>query len=149
MIAMTSVLRNRYLLCTVGIATSYLLFEILRVNHFIGTLLRGEQYYHYYLMYVPVLLVLFFLYTMRRRSFESLGWSLVFGIVAGYIAGLIAYFFVVLTMGDGFARVANNARDFEHFLAMISAPLLYLSWIYGAFSAAGVYLINKRAARTK
>lgn len=146
---MDSLLRNRYVLCGVGIAITYVVFAILQANHFVSTLLRGDQYYSYYSMYVPALFALFCLYIVRARSFEKLGWSLVFGIVAGYVAGLAAYFFVVFSMGDGLVRIANSATNQEHFLIMLSAPFLYLSWAYGGLAALSVYLIKKRVARTQ
>lgn len=145
---MDSLLRNRYILCGVGIAITYLVFAILQLNHFVSTLLRGDQYYSYYLTYVPALFALFCLYIARGRSFEKLGWSLVFGVVAGYVAGLAAYVFVTFSMGDGLARLANSARNLESFLVMLSAPFLYLSWAYGALAALSVYLIKKRVARS-
>jgi len=141
-------LRNRYILVGAGIAITYVLFSILQVNHFVGTLLRGDQYYSYYLMYMPTLFAFFCLYVMRAHSFEKLGWSLVFGVTAGYVAGLAAYVVVVFSMGDGFARITNSARYLESFLIMLLAPFLYLSWVYGALAALNVYLIKKRTEST-
>lgn len=144
---MNSLLGNRYILCGAGIAITYILFAILQVNHFVGTLLRGDQYYSYYLMYVLALFGFYSLYMVRGRSFEKLGWSLAFGIVAGYLAGLVGYFFVAFSMGDGFTRIANGARDLESFLIMLSAPFLYLSWVFGALAALSIYILKKRVAR--
>jgi hypothetical protein len=146
---MSSLLRSRYVLCGAGIAIAYVVFAIFQANHFVSTLLRGDQYYNYYLMYVPTLFALFCLYVARTRSFEKLGWSLVFGVVAGYVAGLAAYIVVVFSMGDGLARIANSARDLKSFLIMLSAPLLYLSWAYGALAALSIYLIKRRVAATE
>lgn len=76
----------------------------------------GDQYYSYYLAYVPALFALFCLYATRAGSFEKLGWSLVFGVAAGYAAGLAAYVVVVFAMGDGLARITNSVRDVKSFL---------------------------------
>jgi hypothetical protein len=144
---MNSLLRNRYILCAAGIAIAYVVFAIFQANRFVSNLLRGDQYYSYYLAYVPALFALFCLYATRAGSFERLGWSLVAGVVAGYVAGLAAYVVVVFSMGDGLARMANSARDLKSFLIMLSAPLLYLSWAYGALAALSVYLIKRRVAK--
>lgn len=137
-------LRNRYVSSAAGIAITYILFSILQANHFIGTVLRGDQYYSYYLMFTPTLYAFFCLYVIQSHSFEKIGRSLVFGVVSGYVAGLAAYVVVVFSMGGGFARITNGGRNIENFLVMLLAPLFYLSWIYGALSALSVYLMRKR-----
>jgi len=144
MTVITSLLRNRYVVCAVGTAVTYVLFALLQVNHFVATLLRGDQYYRYYLTFVPVLFVLFCIYATRFSSFQKLAWSLGFGAVAGYVAGLAAYILVVFSMGDGLARIANSAGDIQGLGVMLAAPFLYLSWAYGAFAALSVYLIRRQ-----
>lgn len=138
-------LRNRYGLSGVGVAISYVVFAIFQANHFVSTLLRGEQYYYYYLVYVPTLFALFCLYFMRASAFDKIGWSLVFGAVAGYVAGFAAYIILVIAMGNGLARIANSVKDIDGFLILFSAPLVYLSWVYGALSAFIVFVIRKKS----
>lgn len=143
--AVSSVMRSRYLVCGLGIAAIYIVFAVLQANHFVNTLLRGEQYYVYYLAYVSGLYVILCLYWSSLKLFAHVGWSLAFGAVAGYAAGFIAYFAVVFSMGHGFSRIANSATDLQRFLTMLFAPFIYLSWAFGALTALVVYLVKKRA----
>jgi hypothetical protein len=130
-----------YVLVGVGVGIAYAVFSILQINHFVGTLLRGDQYCFYYLIYLPTLLFFFCLYIARIQSFSNWKWLLIFGTITGHISGIIAYFAVIFFMGDGFVRIANSASDLEHFLYMLLVPFVYLGWAYGATTALSIYLL--------
>lgn len=141
-----SIFRNRYVLCAVAIAITYLLFSVLPANKFVKSLLRGDQYRTYYLAYIPALFTILCLYMRRRRSYGKVG-SIVFGAFFGYLAGLGAYILVVFSMGGGLVRLQNSAEGLAGILLIFSAPLLYLSWAFGAFSALTIYLFEEKLRR--
>lgn len=146
---MNIMLKNRYAICAVGIAIVYVIFEVIQVNHFLSTILRGDNYYRYNVLYLPALFVVFCLYSARAGSFERLGWSLLFGCVAGYIVGLFASVFMAFLMGDGATRIANSIRDMKYILAVLVAPALYMSWLYGGLLALFIYLVKKMVTKSR
>jgi hypothetical protein len=140
---LNSAIRSRYVVYGLAIVTTYVVFAVLYINHFVGTLLRGSQYDVYYLAYLPILYLFFCTYGVRPHAFGKIGWSLGFGGLAGYAAGLIAYFAVVFSMGDGLVRIANSATNVTQSLGMLAVPIMHFGWAYGALAAVLVYLFKR------
>jgi len=141
-----SAIGSRYVVYGLAIGATYVVFALFQVNHFVSTILRGDQHYAYYLTYIPALYLIFCLYGMRRNAFIKFGWSLWFGVIAGYVAGLFAYFAVTFSMGNGFSRIANTVNNVAEAFGVLTLPAIFLSWAYGALAAAlVVYLFRRRS----
>jgi hypothetical protein len=66
---LNSAIRSRYVVYGLAIIATYVVFAVVYINHFVGTLLRGSQYDVYYLAYLPILYLFFCVYGMRPHAF--------------------------------------------------------------------------------
>lgn len=136
---MKALLTNRYVLSVAAVVLTYFLLEIVQINHFLRTVLRGENYYRYYVLYLATLLILVLLYSAKFKSHQSAWRSVFVGLGGGYLAGLVASVILAFWMGGGLERITNSTRDLEGVLVLLGGPFIYMSWLYGALVMLSVH----------
>lgn len=128
------------LMVTTSEALVYLLAAITGINQWPWMFLK-DHYRYYAIVYVIslwcLLVAMCFLKAVRERPFVLFP----FGLVAGYVAGLMAFFFMPLLMPHGLERFLRLPR-LEDWLVILMEPLLCLSWLLGGLTTAVVVAID-------
>lgn len=123
-------LRAVVALGSVGVA--YGLSSLLRINHFVWTLLK-DRYYEYVSIFLPLLAIWCCVYLFIRIDGRSglIGASFA-GLVGGYICGLLAFLLLPIYGNDAGRRIFT-AGDLGS--ALFLSPLIAMNWFTGLIAA--------------
>jgi hypothetical protein len=137
------------ILVGVSLTLAYLLAFLTFMNQWINFWLRGSYYLSYQAIFLTLLLILF-LIRLRRHHIEQLpGISLIiFGGVAGYVAGAIAFLLHPIFQENGVHQVLTTLQfpAREAAIAFFWFPVRLLSWLFGAITGMVIVLISRRIA---
>jgi len=138
---------QQVILVGLSLSLTYLIALLTFMNQWINFWLRGSYYYSYQAIFLTVLLF-FFLVRLRRQHSERLsGITLIlFGGVAGYLAGLIAFLLHPIFQENGVHQVLITLQfpAREAVIAFLWFPVRLLSWLFGAITGVVVLLISRR-----
>ncbi|MEP6934280.1 MAG: hypothetical protein ABI988_10120, partial [Nitrospirota bacterium] len=145
--ARSSRVAQHIMLVGVSLSLVYLLAFLTFMNQWINFWLRGSYYLSYQAIFVTVLLLLF-LVRLSRHHFGNLhGISMIiFGGVAGYVAGVIAFLLHPIFQEHGVNQVLATLQfpAHESVIAFLWFPVRLLSWLFGAITGTVIVLISRR-----
>lgn len=131
---------------------SYLIALLTFMNRWINFWLRGSYYLSYQAIFLTLLLVLFLVRLTRHHTGQQLpGISMIiFGGVAGYVAGLTAFLLHPIFQEKGVHQVLTTLQfpAREAVMAFLWFPVRLLSWLFGAVAGILIVVISRRLARS-
>jgi hypothetical protein len=110
-------------------------------------LVRGSYYLSYQATLLTLLLILFLVRLSRHHNGQVPGISMIiFGGVAGYVAGLIAFLLHPIFQENGVQQVLATLQfpAREAVIAFFWSPVRLLSWLFGAMTGALMVVISRR-----
>ncbi len=123
---------SRVVLALVAVGVAYGISSLLRINHFVWTLLKG-RYYQYVSIFLPLLAIWCCVYLFIRLDGRA-GFirASVAGLVGGYICGVLTFLLLPI-YGSNAARRIFTTRDMGDMLFL--SPVIALSWVTGLIAA--------------
>ena len=134
------------MLVGVSLALAYLIAFLTLMNRRIHFWLRGPYYLSYQAMFLSLLLVLFLVRLRRHRAEQLPGISMIiFGGIAGYVAGLIALLLHPIFLENGLQQVLATLQfpAREAVIAFFWFPVRILSWLFGAITGMVIVVLSR------
>jgi len=138
---------QQVMLVGVSLSLAYLIAFLTLMNRWISFWLRGSYYLSYQVIFLSVLMIFFLIWLSRHHSGPPCGFSIViFGAVAGYVAGLVAFLLHPIFLEDGVDQVLATLRfpAPEAVIAFLWFPVRLLSWLFGAITGMVTVLIGRQ-----
>ena len=135
------------ILVGVSLSLAYLIAFITLMNRWINFWLRGSYYLSYQAIFLTVLVIFFLVRLRRQHDGKPLGISMImFGGVAGYAAGLIAFLLHPIFQENGLHHILTTLQfpAREAVIAFFWFPVRILSWLFGAITGTVMVLISRR-----
>jgi hypothetical protein len=135
------------LLVGVSLSLAYLIAFLTFMNRWINFWLRGSYYLSYQAIFLTVLLTLFLVWLSRHHAGHLPGISMIiFGGVAGYVAGVVAFLLHPIFQENGVNQVLATLQfpAREAVIAFFWFPVRLLSWLFGAITGMVMVLISRR-----
>ena len=135
------------MLVGVSLSPAYLIAFLSFMNRWISFWLRGSYYLSYQAIFLVLLLILFLIRLSRHHNGQLPGISMIiFGGVAGYLAGLIAFLLHPIFQEDGIHQVVATLQfpAREAVMAFLWFPVRLLSWLFGAITGLVMVVISRR-----
>jgi len=136
------------MLVGVSLSLAYLIAFLTLINRWINFWLRGSYYFSYQAIFLTLLLVLFLVRLSRHHTGQRLpGISMImFGGIAGYVAGLIAFLLHPIFQENGLQQVLTTLQfpAREAMIAFLWFPMRILSWLFGAITGLVMVVISRR-----
>lgn len=132
---------SRFAIALTAVGVAYGVSALLRINHFVWTLLK-DRYYQYVSIFLPLLLAWCCMCFFIRLN-GKLGpvRASVAGVVGGYVCGLLA--FLLLPMyGAHAAHQILTMRDLDAMLFL--SPIIALSWVTGLIAVWVVWALDTK-----
>jgi hypothetical protein len=139
--------REHIMLVGVSLSIAYLIAFLSFMNRWISFWLRGSYYLSYQAIFLVLLLILFLIRLSRHHNGQLPGISMIiFGGVAGYLAGLIAFLLHPIFQEDGIHQVVATLQfpAREAVIAFFWFPVRLLSWLFGAITGVVMVVISRR-----
>ena len=123
-------------LSILALACTYLIFTIFRLNAWVHSWLQGDYYLIYQLLYLFTIFILFQLYIYKLQP-ESIKYikTILYGIIAGYCAGIIAYIGATIFVDYNYERFINSIRVTSIWNILIIPSFMVFSWLFGGIMA--------------
>ena len=134
------------MLVGMSLSLAYLLAFLTLMNRWINFWLRGSYYLSYQAIFLTLLLILFLVRLSRHHTGHLPGISMIiFGGVAGYAAGLIAFLLHPIFQENGVNQVLTTLQfpAREAVIAFFWFPVRLLSWLFGAITGMVMVLISR------
>lgn len=141
---------SHIVLVGVSLSLAYLIAFLTLINRWINFWLRGSYLLSYQVIFLSLLSIFFLLWLRRHHCGEPPGISIIiFGAVAGYIAGLIAFLLHPMFTENGVQQVLATLQfpAPEAVVAFFWFPVRLLSWLFGAITGTLIVIISRRCAR--
>ena len=136
------------MLVGVSLSLAYLIAFLTFMNQWINFWLRGSYYLSYQAIFLTLLLVLFLVRLSRYHTGQQLPGiaMIIFGGIAGYVAGLIAFLLHPIFQENGIQQVLTTLQfpAREAVIAFFWFPVRLLSWLFGAITGMVMVLISRR-----
>lgn len=135
------------ILVGVSLSLAYLIAFMTLMNRWINFWLRGSYYLSYQAIFLTVLVILFLVWLRRQHAGKLTGISMIiFGGVAGYVAGLIAFLLHPIFQENGLHHILTTLQfpAREAVIAFFWFPVRILSWLFGAVTGTVMVLISRR-----
>ena len=135
------------ILVGVSLSFAYLIAFLTFMNQWINFWLRGSYYLSYQAIFLTLLLVLFLVRLRRHHAEQFPGISMIiFGGVAGYVAGLFAFLLHPIFQESGVHQVLATLQfpAREAVIAFFWFPVRLLSWLFGAITGLVMVVISRR-----
>lgn len=120
-----------------SLSLAYLIAIFTFMNRWINFWLRGSYYISYQATLLTVLLIFFLGRLIRHHTGQPPGISMIiYGGVAGYVAGLIAFLLHPIFQDNGIHQVLATLQFTapEAVVAFVWFPVRLLSWLFGAIT---------------
>ena len=131
----------------ISLSFAYLLAFLTFMSQWINFWLRGSCYLSYQAIFPTLLLVLFLLRLRRYQTGHLPGISMIiFGGVAGYVAGAIAFLLHPILQENGVHQVliALQFPAREAVISFLWFPVRLLNWLFGAIIGLMMVVISRR-----
>jgi hypothetical protein len=141
---------QQVILVGISLSLAYILAFLTFMNQWINFWLRGSYYLSYQAIFLTLLLVLFLLRLRLHQTGHLPGISMIiFGGVAGYVAGVIAFLLHPILQENGIHQVLITLQfpAREALIAVLWFPVRLLSWLFGAVAGILIVVISRRFAR--
>jgi hypothetical protein len=141
---------QQVILVGISLSLAYILAFLTFMNQWINFWLRGSYYLSYQAIFLTLLLVLFLLRLRLHQTGHLPGISMIiFGGVAGYVAGVIAFLLHPILQENGVHQVLITLQfpAREAVIAFLWFPVRLLSWLFGAVAGILIVVISRRFAR--
>jgi hypothetical protein len=135
------------ILVGVSLSLAYLIAFLTFMNQWINFWLRGSYYLSYQAIFLTVLLILLLVRLSRHHDGHLPGISIIiFGGVAGYVAGVIAFLLHPIFQENGLHQVLTTLQfpAREAIIAFLWFPVRLLSWLFDAITGIVMVLISRR-----
>ena len=135
------------MLVGVSLSPAYLIAFLSFMNRWISFWLRDSYYLSYQVIFLTMLLIFFLVRLSRHHNGQLPGISIIiFGGVAGYVAGLIAFLLHPIFQEDGVQQVVATLQfpAREAVIAFFWFPVRLLSWLFGAITGVVMVVISRR-----
>ena len=135
------------ILVGVSLSLAYLIAFITLMNRWINFWLRGSYYLSYQAIFLTVLVIFFLVRLRRQHAGKPSGISMImFGGLAGYVAGLIAFLLHPIFQENGLHHILTTLQfpAREAVIAFFWFPVRILSWLFGAITGTVIVLISRR-----
>ena len=135
------------ILVGVSLSLAYLIAFITLMNRWINFWLRGSYYLSYQAIFLTVLVIFFLIRLRRQHAGKPPGISMImFGGVAGYVAGLMAFLLHPIFQENGLHHILTTLQfpAREAVIAFFWFPVRILSWLFGAITGTVIVLISRR-----
>jgi hypothetical protein len=135
------------ILVGVSLSLAYLLAFLTFMNQWVNFWLRGSYYLSYQAIFLTVLLILFLIRLSRLHTGPlPIISMIIFGGVAGYGAGAIAFLLHPIFQENGLHQVLTTLQfpAREAVIAFLWFPVRLLSWLFGAITGMVMVLISRR-----
>ncbi|OAI46852.1 hypothetical protein AYO43_05585 [Nitrospira sp. SCGC AG-212-E16] len=129
-----------------SLSLAYLIAFLTLMNRWINFWLRGSYYLSYQAIFLTLLLIFFLLRLSRHRTGHLPGISMmIFGGVAGYVAGLIAVLLHPIFQENGVHQVFATLQfpAPEAVIAFLWFPMRILSWLFGAITGMVIVVLSR------
>jgi hypothetical protein len=130
----------------VSLSLAYLIAFLTFMNRWINFWLRGSYYLSYQAIFLTLLLILFLVRLSRHHTGHLPGISMIiFGGVAGYVAGLIAFILHPIFQENGLQQVLATLQfpAREAVIAFLWFPVRVLSWLFGAITGMVIVVLSR------
>jgi hypothetical protein len=120
-----------------SLSLAYLIALLTSMNRWVNFWLRGSYYLSYQAIFLTLLLILFLVRLSRHHNGQLPGISMIiFGGIAGYVAGLIAFLPHPIFQENGVHHVLATLKfpAREAVVAFFWFPVRLLSWLFGAIT---------------
>lgn len=135
------------MLVVVSLSFAYLIALLTLMNRWLNFWLRGSYYFSYQVIFLTLLSIFFLIWLRRHPTGQPLGISIIlFGVGAGYVAGLIAFLIHPIFQEDGVHQISATLQfpAREAVIAFFWFPVRLLSWLFGAITGMVMVIINRR-----
>ena len=135
------------MLVGVSLSLAYLIALLTSMNRWVNFWLRGSYYLSYQAIFLTLLMILFLVRLSRHHNGQLPGISMIiFGGVAGYVAGLIAFLLHPIFQQNGHHHVLATLKfpAREAVIAFFWFPVRLLSWLFGAITGMVMVVISRR-----
>lgn len=142
--------QQHIILVVVSLSLAYLIAFMTLMNRWINFWIRGSYYLSYQAIFLTALAILFLVRLRRQRAGKPPGLSMIlFGGVAGYVAGLIAFLLHPIFQENGLHQVLTTLQfpAREAVIAFFWFPMRILSWLFGSIMGTVMVLISRRFGR--
>jgi hypothetical protein len=129
-----------------SLSLAYLIAFLTLMNRWVNFWLRGSYYLSYQAIFLTLLLVLFLVRLRRHHAEQFPGISMIiFGGVAGYVAGLIAFLLHPIFQESGVHQVLATLQfpAREAVIAFFWFPVRLLSWLFGAITGILIVVFSR------
>jgi hypothetical protein len=120
-----------------SLSLAYLIALLTSMNRWVNFWLRGSYYLSYQAIFLTLLLILFLVRLSRHHNGQLPGISMIiFGGIAGYVAGLIAFLLHPIFQENGVHHVLATLQfpARKAVIAFFWFPVRLLSWLFGAIT---------------
>ena len=134
------------ILVGVSLSLAYMIAFMTLMNRWINFWLRGPYYFSYQAIFLIVLVILFLVRLRRQRAGKPPDLSMIiFGGVAGYVAGLTAFLLHPIFQENGLQHILTTLQfpAREAVIAFFWFPVRILSWLFGAIMGTVMVLISR------
>jgi hypothetical protein len=128
-----------------SVSVSFLSIALPRLlREFTHAGLEGDQFKHYYELFLPGLWLLLasFAFFGRSRSTKDTIWRWVLaGALAGYLSGLVSVTAVELFRPHGWNLMTRQSLRLEDWVIRLGYPVVALNWLVGLIAACLEFLV--------
>lgn len=138
---------NRLILTGLALVTTYVLFGISTLNHFLFTWLQAA-YFSYQILFLLFIFIAFQYYLKRYMTLNKKSHSLIiFGIIAGFISSFLAWNISWISKPYGWERFLDLIKTIDGWVSQFLFPFLCLGWLFGGIMGAIIVLLLKGKER--
>jgi hypothetical protein len=143
---------RRLVLVAASLLLAYGIALITFMVRWIGFWMRGAYFLPYIFVFVTTLALLLFWWTSRRHHGPLPIFStIMYSVVAGYVAGLIAMVLYPFFQSDGLQHMVEALRfpTIEAAIAFFWFPIRLLTWLFGGIAGMSMLVLSRRWRRVK
>ena len=143
---------KRLLLVAASLLLAYGIALVTFIVRWIHFWMRGAYFQPYLFVFVTTLALLLLWWTSRRHHgpFPIL-LTIMYSVVAGYVAGLIAMVLYPIFQSDGLQHMVDALRfpTIEAAIAFFWFPIRLLTWLFGGITGVSMLVLSRRWRRMK
>lgn len=141
---------KRLLLVAASLLLTYGIALVTFMVRWIRFWMRGEYFLPYLFVFVTTLALLLFWWTSRRHHGPlPILSTIVYSVVGGYVAGLIAMVLYPFFQSDGLQHMVEALRfpTIEAVIAFFWFPIRLFTWLFGGITGVTMLVLSRRWRR--
>lgn len=143
---------KRLLLVSASVALAYGIALVTFIIRWIHFWMRGPYFEPYVSVFLMALALLLFCWTSRHQAGPlPLLTTLIYSVIAGYVAGLLAMVLYPVFQSDGLHHALEAGRfpTIEAAIAFFWFPVRLLTWLFGGIAGVMMLLLGRRWRRMR